>query len=86
MRRLAEDVAERPADEDQRAERQQVRVDDPLLQREAASEIALDRRQRDVDDRRVDEDDRRAEDAGHEDQPFARPVAQMVDYSQTKGG
>ena len=67
----AEEVAERAADEQQRAERQQVGVDDPLLQREATAEVALDRRQRDVDDRRVDEDDHRAEDAGDEDQAIA---------------
>jgi hypothetical protein len=34
-----------------------------LLQREPASEIALDRGQRDVDDAAVDEDDARAQNA-----------------------
>jgi hypothetical protein len=34
-----------------------------LLEREPAAEIALDRRQRDVDDAAVDEDDARAQDA-----------------------
>ena len=38
-RLLAEEVAERAADEDQRAEREQVGVDDPLLEREAAAEV-----------------------------------------------
>ena len=77
----AEEVAERAADEDQRAEREQVGVDDPLLEREAAAEVALDRRQRDVDDRRVDEHDRRPEDAGDERQPLAHPFAQIADTS-----
>src|SRR2546421_698005 len=43
---LAVDVAERAADEDERAEREQVGVDDPLLRGEPASEVALDRLQR----------------------------------------
>ena len=64
--RLPEDVAERAADEDQRAEGEQVGVDDPLLRREPAAEVGLDRRQRDVDDRAVDEGHRRAEDARDE--------------------
>ena len=83
----AEEVAERAADEEQRAERQQVRVDDPLLEREPAAEVVLDRRQRDVDDRRVDEDDDRAEDAGDEDEPVAATrVAQVFDTRRPKGG
>ena len=76
---LAEDVAERAADEDERREREQVAVGDPLLAGEAAAEIVLDRGQRDVDDRRVEADDERPHDrreqaqalrAGHRD---ARP-------------
>ena len=59
---LAVEVAERAADQDQRAERQQVAVDDPLLPGEAAAEPALDRRQRDVDDGAVEQRDARAED------------------------
>ena len=46
----AEEIAERAADEDQRAEREQVGVDDPLLEHEPAAEIALDRGERDVHD------------------------------------
>jgi len=61
---VAVDVAERPADEDERAERQQIGVDDPLLRRDPAAEIRLDRRQRHVDDRPVDEHDRCAENRG----------------------
>ena len=38
---LPEQVAERAADEDQRAEREQVGVRDPLLEREAAAEVSL---------------------------------------------
>ena len=78
---LAVDVAERSADEDQRAEREQVGVDDPLLEREAAAEISLHRRQRDLDDGGVDEHDRRPQDAGRERQPLARPFAQIADTS-----
>ena len=36
----AEDVAERAADEDQRAQRQEIGVDDPLLRGEPAAEVA----------------------------------------------
>ena len=57
---LAVEVAERAADEDQRAEREQVGVGDPLLAREAAAEVALDGRQRDVDRGRVERRDERA--------------------------
>ena len=57
---LAEEVAERPADEQEGAEGEQVGVDDPLLEREPAAEIALDRREGNVDDAPVDEDDARA--------------------------
>jgi hypothetical protein len=42
-----------------------------LLQREAAAEIPLDRRKRDVDDASVDEDDARPEDARDQDEPVA---------------
>ena len=67
----AEQVAERAADQEERAERQQVGVDDPLLQREPAAEVALDRGQRDVHDRRVDEDDDGAEDARDQNETVA---------------
>ena len=76
----AEEVAERAADEDQRAERQEIGVDDPLLEREAAAEVVLDRGQRDVDDRPVDEHDRRPEDAADERQALAHPFAQIARY------
>ena len=60
--RLAKDVPERPAHEDQRAQREQIGVDDPLLGRKSAAQIVLNRRQSDVHDRSVDEDDRGAQD------------------------
>jgi hypothetical protein len=41
---LAEDISERAADQDQRAQRQQIRVDDPLLALEATAQVAADRR------------------------------------------
>ena len=66
---LAEDVPERPADEDQRAEREQIGVHDPLLGGEPAAQIVLNRRQSDVHDRSVDEDDRGAQDRRDQRQP-----------------
>jgi hypothetical protein len=81
----AEQVAERAADEDQRAESEEVGVDDPLLQREAAAEVALDRGQRDVDDRGVEERDERPEDAGREDEMVASEPRQVFDTRKTKG-
>ena len=70
---LSEDVAERAADEDERAEREQIGVDDPQLGRDPAAEVALDRGQGDVDDRPVDEGDRRAENRRRE-RDLARPI------------
>ena len=68
---LAVDVPERPADQDQRAERQHVGVRDPLLRLQPAAEVVLDRGQRDVDDRPVDRGDARAEDRGDEREALA---------------
>ena len=67
---LAVEVAERARDEDQRAERQQVRVRHPLLAGEPAAEVLADRRQRDVDDRRVEARDERAHDRRREGELF----------------
>ena len=67
---LAEDVAERPADQDQGAERQQVRVRDPLLPGQPAPEIGADRRQRHVDGGGVQPGDERPHD-GREQAPAA---------------
>ena len=47
-------------------EREQVAVGDPLLAGQPAAEVALDRRQRDVDDRRVQADDERPHDRGEQ--------------------
>jgi hypothetical protein len=63
---LAVDVRERARHEDQRRERQQVRVGDPLLAGEPAAEVVRDLRQRDVDDGRVDGHHRGAEDRRHQ--------------------
>ena len=67
----AEEVAERAADEQQRAEREQIRVDDPLLGGEAAVQVGADRREGDVDERAVQEDRARAEDARQQGQLLA---------------
>ena len=67
---LAEDVAQRAADQQQRGERDQVGVGGPLLPRQAAAEVLGDRRQRHVGHRRVDRDDGRAEDGGDQHQPL----------------
>ncbi len=68
---LAVDVAERAADQDQRPQREQIGVRHPLLRREAAAEVALDRGQGDVDDRAVDRGHRRSEDRGEQRQPLS---------------
>ena len=65
----AEPVAERPEDEQERGEGQRVGVDDPLQAREARVEVALDLRQRDVDDRHVDQQHERR-DADGEQRPL----------------
>ena len=72
---LAEDVAERAADQDQRAERQQVGVRDPLLAGEAAAEVVADRGQRDVDRRRVEARDERSHDRREQRQLLASGAA-----------
>ena len=80
---LAVEVAERAADQDQRAERQQVAVDDPLLRRQAAAERALDRRQRDVHDRAVEQHDARADDARDQRQALDRGFAARGRHAPT---
>ena len=67
---LAEDVAQRAADQQQRRERDQVGVGRPLLAREPAAEVVGDRRQRHVGHRRVDRDDGRPEDRRDQHQPL----------------
>ena len=54
-------VAEPAAEQQEAAERQHVRVDDPRERRVGEPEIGLDRRQRDVHDRRVEHDHQDAE-------------------------
>src|SRR5207247_3843591 len=67
---LAVDVAQRAADQDQRAQRQEIGVRHPLLSRQAAAEVALDRRQRHVHDRPVDRGDAGTENRGEEREPL----------------
>src|SRR5207249_4182443 len=64
----AQQIAERAADEQQRAQREQVCVDGPLQPRHAGMQLASERRKRDVDDGHVEErnagsEHRRGEDA-----------------------
>src|SRR5262249_54014115 len=82
---LPEEVAERPSDQDQRAQREEGGVGDPLLQREPAAEVVLDRGQGHVDDRRGDENDRRPEDAADEHQALAHPSAQIGSMTASGG-
>ncbi len=62
----AEPVAERPAEQDQRRDRQQVAVEHPLQPADPGVEVVADCRQRHVDDGRVQEGDARAEDGGRQ--------------------
>ena len=71
-------VADRAADEVEGGERERVGEEDPLLARQAETEILLDRRERDDDHRRVDERERRAEDGGGERQPPPRLEAERL--------
>ena len=52
----AEEVADPAREKKEAAERDQVRVDDPRQPRLRETQVSLDRRQRDVDDRHVDDD------------------------------
>ena len=70
----AEEITEAAAEQQQRAERERVRGDDPLARVVGEAEVLLRARQGDVHDRRV-EDDHQLRDADHcEDQPAARVV------------
>ena len=68
---LAEQVSERSSDEDQRAERQQVSVRDPLLAGEPATEVGTDRRQRHVHSGRVQPRHERTHDRRDQSQALA---------------
>jgi len=76
----AERVGERAGEQDERPERQQVGVDRPLLQREAAAELGRDRRERHVDDRAVEERDERDDD-GDDEHPCATVHPPMLAQS-----
>ena len=69
---LPEDVAQRAAEQDQRTERQQVRVADPLLTGQASAEAALNRRQRDAYDTAVENRDAGPENRRYQCQALAR--------------
>ena len=68
----AEPVAQRPAEQDQAGEREQVAVGDPLQLGEARVEVLADGAQRDVDDGAVEEGDARAERGRRDDRPSRR--------------
>ena len=69
-----EQVAERAADQQQRPERQQVGLDDPLLRRQPGVEVVADRGQRDVDHGAVEEHDGGAEHARDQRQALGAGV------------
>lgn len=81
-----EDAAEGTADVEQRAEREQVGVDDPPLQHEPSAEVVLDRGERHVDDAAADKDDAGAQDAGDQDEPVARRACQVSDTRRPEAG
>src|SRR5262249_44337482 len=70
-------VAERAAEQDQRGQRQQVAVEDPLQRAGAGAEVLADLRQRDVDDGAVEERHPRAGD-GNGEQPAPRAVGEAA--------
>ncbi len=57
----AEPISQRAADQQERGEKERVRLDDPLDVGDGGAELALQRRQGQVDDRAVDEGEARAE-------------------------
>src|SRR5204863_9734218 len=61
---------QRAADEQQRAEGEQIAVGHPLLAGQPTAQIVANVGQRDVDDGPVDEGDDRAQDRGREGQPL----------------
>ena len=68
----AVDVAERAAEEQQRAEGDEVAVEDPLETAQAGVEVLADGRQRHVDDGPVEERDARAEHRRRDDPTAGR--------------
>jgi hypothetical protein len=79
------DVAERSADQDQRGEREQVGVRYPLLARQAAAEIAADRRQGDVHRRRIEPHDERAHDRRDESESLAATRSELAVHCRSCG-
>ena len=81
----AELIAERSADQDQRAEKQRVRLDHPLHVGDRGVEVGLKRGQRDVDDRAVDERHARREDRRHQ-RPSSRRRHRKFGAGRAKSG
>jgi hypothetical protein len=71
-------VGEGAGGEDERRERDRVRVDHPLEPRQARVETTLDRRQRDVDDRDVDEEHERRRADRHQRPPVGALRCELV--------
>ena len=76
-------VAERAAEHEQRAERQQVAGEHPLQVAEVRVQVVGDRGQRGVDDGAVEERDARAEHRGGDDPPTLRGAHAEVEGSHT---
>ena len=68
----AEAVTERPAEQHERGEREQIAVDRPLQTRDVGVEVGADVRQRDIDDGAVEERHAGREDRGEQDAPAGR--------------
>ena len=84
----AEVVAQRPAEQDERRQRQRVGVDRPLQIAEARVELGADARQRDVDDGAVDHHDPGAQHGGGEHPAACRrahPQPARLGHSRTVG-
>ncbi len=61
---MAEEVAERAAEQERRGEAQEESLDDPLLRGERAAEVLTDRGERNVHDGAVEEHEARRQRAG----------------------
>src|SRR5260370_7096200 len=74
----AEEVSEGAAKEQQRGEREKVRVDDPLLPVQAHVEIAIDRRQRQEHHGLGEDPDVQANDGANPPPPPPRPLPHLT--------
>jgi hypothetical protein len=75
---MAGDVREPPTEGEQRRQREQVRVDDPLRAGGRQAEVLLELGHCERDDRLVDERHRDGEDHRRENQPASVPVAHRL--------